>query len=92
MKENSGLAIAIAAGMILFFAVLPAAIVVLVYLFLSVYAIVKGAGAGGRSPNPATVLVGVTLIVSTLVALLYAGIALVGRAMEPNKRTERDAA
>ena len=92
MKENSGLAIAIAAGAIFCFAVFPAVIVVLVYLFGTVYAIAKAIGVGGRSPNPGTVLIGVVLLVSTLVTLLYVGIAVIGRAMDPKKRAERDAA
>ena len=92
MKENSGLAIAVAVGTIMFVAMLPVLIVVLVYVFGTVYAIVKGAGAGGRSPNAATVVIGIVMIVSTLVALLYGGIAAMGRLMDPKKRADRNAA
>jgi hypothetical protein len=89
MKEHSGLAIAVALGVLVFFVALPAAIVALVYLFGSVYAIVKAAGVGGRSPNPATILIGVVVIVSALVTLLYCGIAVIGRSMDPKRRAER---
>jgi hypothetical protein len=89
MKEHSGLAIAVAVGAIFFFAALPAAIVALVYVFGSVYAIAKAAGVGGRSPNPATVLIAVVLIVSMLVTLFYCGIAMIGRSMDPKRRAER---
>jgi hypothetical protein len=89
MIEHSGVAVVVAVGVVFFFLLLPAAIVTLVYLFGSVYAIVKGAGVGGRSPNPATVLIAVVLIVSTLVTLLYCGIAMLGRSMDPKRRAER---
>lgn len=89
MKEHSGLAIFVAVGVIVFFVALPAVIVTLVYLFGSVYAIVKAAGVGGRSPNPATILIGVVAIVSALVTLLYCGIAVIGRSMDPKRRAER---
>jgi len=89
MREHTGVAIAVAVGVIFFFVALPAVIVTLVYLFGSVYAIVKAAGVGGRSPNPATVLIAVVLIVSTLVTLLYCGIGAIGRSMDPKRRAER---
>jgi hypothetical protein len=89
MKEHSGLAIVVAVGAIFFFAVLPAALVTLVYVFGSVYAIVKAAGVGGRSPNPATVLIAVVLCVSTLVTLFYCAIAVIGRSMDPKRRADR---
>ena len=44
---------------------------------------------GGRSPNPATVLIAVVVIVSTLVTLLYCGIGFIGRSMDPKRRAER---
>lgn len=89
MKEHSGLAIVVAVGAIFFFAALPAALVALVYLFGSVYAIVKATGVGGRSPNPATVLIAVVLSVSTLVTLFYCAIAVIGRTMDPKRRADR---
>jgi uncharacterized membrane protein len=64
-------------------------LVPLVYLFGTVYAIVKGAGVGGRSPNPATVILAVVLIVTMLVTLLYVGLGLLGRSMDPKRRPER---
>jgi uncharacterized protein YybS (DUF2232 family) len=89
MKEHSGVAIAVAACVVFFCLLLPAVIVTLVYLFGTVYAIVKGAGVGGRSPNAATVLIAIVVIVSTLVTLLYCGIGMIGRSMDPKRRAER---
>jgi hypothetical protein len=88
MKEHSGIAIAVALGVLVFFAALPAMIVLLVYLFGTVYAIVKATGVGGRSPNPATVILAVVFIVSALVTLLYCGLGLIGRSMDPKRRAE----
>ena len=88
MKENSGLAIAVGVIFVVFLVALPAAIVTLVYLFVSVYAIAKAAGAGGPGPNPATILIGVVGIVAGLVTLLYCGISLLGRSMDPKRRAD----
>ena len=92
MKEHAGLALAVAIGAVTFFVLMPVLIVVLVYLFGTVYTIAKALGVGGRSPNAGTILVGVVLIVSTLVLLLALGMAAIGRIMEPKKRTDRSAA
>jgi hypothetical protein len=71
-----------------FFGFLSFVIVVLVYLALSIYALVVAIGHGGP-PNPVTVLVVVVLLVSVL-ALAFAGtVALVGRSLTP-KRRRRD--
>jgi hypothetical protein len=90
MKENSGLALAIGAVAVVFFGLFPVLIVVLVYLFLTTYAIVKAFGMGGPHPNPSTILIGVVAIVGTLVTLLTVGVALLGRAMDAKKRRERE--
>ena len=90
MRENSGSALALAIASITFFAILPALLVVLVYLFVTVYAIAKAFGAGGRHPDPVTVLLGVTLIVATVTTLLAVGLRLLGRRMDPRKRGERE--
>jgi hypothetical protein len=90
MKENGGLALGIGVVAVAFFAILPVLIVVLVYLFLTTYAIVKAFGVGGPHPNPSTILIGVVAIVGTLVTVLTAGFALMGRAMDAKKRRERE--
>jgi hypothetical protein len=90
VKENSGLALAIGAVTIVFFAVLPVMTVVLVYLFLTTYAIVKAFGVGGPHPNASTILIGVVAIVGALVTLLTMGLALLGRAMDAKRRRERE--
>jgi hypothetical protein len=90
MKENSGLALAVGAAAVAFFAILPVLIVVLVYLFVTVYAIAKAFGVGGTHPNPPTILVGVVAIIGTLVTLLGVGMAMLGRSMDAKKRREQE--
>jgi len=90
MREHRGIALAVAGLVVTCFAILPGVLVVLIYLFVSGYAIAKAIGAGGPHPNPATILVGVVAIVGTLVTLLGVGIALLGRAMDAKKRREAE--
>ncbi len=86
MSENSGIAGAIAAMTLAFFALLPALLVVLLFLFLLAYMIVKAFGPADAHVSAVTVYLGLVLIVTTLVALLAAGMALIGRSMAPRKR------
>lgn len=86
MSENSGIAGAIAAMTLGFFALLPVLLVVLLFLFLLVYMIVKAFGPADAHASATTVYLGLVLIVTTLVALLAAGVALIGRSMAPRKR------
>ena len=63
--------------------VLPAVLVGLIYLFISVYAVVKISPPG--HPDPTVVLVGVVLLVGLMTVLLAVSIWLVGRAFDPPK-------
>jgi len=90
MREHQGLALAVAGIVVTCFAILPAVLVVLIYLFVSGYAIAKAFGVGGPHPNPATILVAVVAIVGTLVTLLGVGIALLGRAMDAKRRRDAE--
>ncbi len=80
------MALGIGAVVILFFSVLPVLTVVLVYVFVTIYAIAKAFGAGGHGPNPATILVGVALIIGALTTLLCVGVERLGRSMDPRRR------
>jgi hypothetical protein len=90
MHEHRGLSISIAMASLGFFASLAAMLVVLIWIALSVYALVKMIGSAPDSANPTAVLVTVVLLVGTLVTLLAAGIALLGRSMTPRKRKDRE--
>ncbi len=67
--------------------VLPAVLVGLIYLFVSVYAIVKISPPG--HPNPVVILVGVVLLVGLMTVLLAVSIWLLGRTFEPPKKSKR---
>lgn len=86
MRENSGIALAIAASILGFFVMLAFVIVFLMFGFLFVYAIVKGFGPETAHASPTTVLVGLVVIVGTLTVALTTGIGMLGRSMTPRRR------
>lgn len=65
---------------------LPVLLVIGIYTFITVYAIVKTVSAGPDSADPATLLVGVVGVVTLLVVLLGIGGWAIGRAADPKKR------
>jgi len=75
------LGIGIAGLSVVYLVVLPAVLVMLIYLFISVYAVVKILPPG--HPNPAVVLIGVVLLVGLMTVLLGVSIWLIGRMFEP---------
>lgn len=89
MREHTGISLGIAGILVTFFVILPVLIVVTVYSFLTVYAIVKAIGSAPDSASPLTVLLGVVLIVTLFMTVLGAGIALVGRSFDPKDRSLR---
>ena len=86
MRENSGSALGIVGATVAFFVLLPAVLVICVYTFITAYAIVKAFGVGGATANAVTILLGVTFIVTTLVALHAAMTYFIGRPLTPKKR------
>jgi hypothetical protein len=86
MKENSGIAAAIAGSILGFFTVLAFVIAVLMFAFLFVYAIVKAFGPETTHASPTTVLVGVVVIVGALTVAFTTGIGMLGRSMTPRGR------
>jgi hypothetical protein len=77
--------IAVAGVIVVFLTVLPFVFIVALYVFLTIYAIVRVIGPGAGE-NPVTILVGFVLITSTFAALLGAAIHLVGRSLTPKRR------
>ena len=87
--SSKGVALAVAAmnlGMLL---ALPVLIVIGVYTFLTVYAVVKAFTAGSDAADPATVLVGVVGLVTLFTTLLGVGTWAIGRVADPKKRRSR---
>ncbi len=81
---SSGIGIAIAGIVVAFFATLPFILVAVLYLFVTIYAIVRAIGPGAGE-NPVPIVVGFVLITSTFAILLGVTIHLVGRAITPKR-------
>ena len=81
----NGMGLAIAGVIVAFFASLPFVFLVSLYLFVTVYAIVRAFGPG-VGENPIAIVVGFVLITSVFAVLLGVTIHLVGRSLTPRKR------
>ncbi len=86
---SKGIALAVAAMNLGVLLALPVLVVVGVYTFLTVYAVVKAFSAGSDAADPATVLVGVVGLVTLFTTLLGVGAWAIGRVADPKKRPSR---
>lgn len=86
MREHSGVAIAVAGVVTTVLTVLAALLVVLMWIALTIYALVKWIGSAPEAASPTTVLVIVVGLVTALALLLMAPIVLLGRSMTPRRR------
>ncbi len=82
---SKGVGLAVAGVIVAFMASLPFVFVVSLYIFLTVYAIVRAFGPGAGE-NAVAIVVGFVLISSTFAVLLGVTIHLVGRSITPRKR------
>lgn len=91
MRENTGTAVAIALVTTIGYTVWAGVIAILMWLSLTIYAIVKWIGAPEDHASPLTVLLlmvgNITLFVLLLTLALYA----IGKPMRYGKRRRRDA-
>lgn len=69
-----------------FFTVFGALVVVLGWIGMSIYALVKAVGSAPDAANPTVVVLLFVGLVGTFTVLLAVGVALVGRAMTPRTR------
>jgi len=83
---SNGIGIAVAGIAVAFFATLPFILVAMLYLFVTIYAIVRAIGPGAGA-NPVPIVMGFVLITTTLIIVFAAAIHLVGRAITPSKRS-----
>ena len=90
MRENRGISTAIAVVTLLFLAAMPFLMPTAIWIVLSVYAIVKGAGSAPDHPNAVTVVLSIVGIVTVSTLAIAAAIALLGRAMTPKRRRRGD--
>ena len=85
----NGVGIAVAGILIAFFATLPFILIAALYLFVTIYAIVRALGPGAGA-NPVPIVLGFVLITSAFVVLIGVTIHFVGRAITP-KRSRKNA-
>jgi hypothetical protein len=82
--EGTGTGLLVALGSLTLFSILAWVLAVLLWIALSIYALVEMLGDG--SPGPLAVLLIVVLLVGTLVTLAAVGIGFVGKRLTPSKR------
>lgn len=81
---SKGIGLAIAGIIVAFFATLPFLFIVVLYVFLTIYAIVRAIGPA-VGENPVTIIVGFVLITSAFAILLGVTIHFVGRSLSPKR-------
>ena len=86
---SKGVALAVAVLNVGVLLTLPVLIVIGVYTFLTIYAVVKALSEGSDAADPATVLIGVVGLVTFFTTLLGVGAGAIGRAADPKKRRSR---
>jgi hypothetical protein len=82
---SNGVGLAVAGVIVTFLTVLPFVFIVALYVFLTIYAIVRAIGPGAGE-NAVTILVGFVLVTSTFATLLGVAVHLVGRSLTPKRR------
>ena len=83
-REGTSTGLLVAIGSLSIYAGLAWAVVFLLWIGLSVYALVEMFGDG--RPSPLAVMLIVVLLVGTIVTLAAVGIGLVGKSLTPKKR------
>jgi Na+/phosphate symporter len=91
MHEHRGPAIGVAFLIVTFLSVLGALVVVLGWIGLTIYAMVKAIGSAPDAANARAVVLLFVGLITTFTVLLAVGIALAGKAMTPRRRKKRDA-
>jgi hypothetical protein len=83
-REGTGTALLVAIGSFSAFAILAWFVAVLLWIALSIYALVEMIGDG--RPSAVAVLLIVVLLVGTLATLTAVGLGFVGKRLTPGKR------
>ena len=86
---SKGISLAIAGTLVTLFAALPFVMIVVLYTFVTIYAIVRAIGPGGGE-DPEAIVVGFVLIASALAVSISGAAYLLGRSITPRKRDDRD--
>ena len=85
---SKGVGLAVAGVLVTFFTTLPFVFIVVLYLFMSIYAIVRAIGPGSGE-DPVTIVVGFVLLTSLFAVLMAVTVHLVGRSLTPAKRRSK---
>jgi uncharacterized membrane protein YjgN (DUF898 family) len=85
---SKGVGLAVAGVIVTFFTMLPFVLVVVLYVFMSIYAIVRAIGPGSGE-NPVSIVVGFVLLTSVFAVLLALTIHMAGRSLTPRKRRSK---
>jgi hypothetical protein len=86
---SNGVGIAIAGILVAFFATFPFILIVGLYLFVTIYAIVRALGPGAGA-NPVPIVMGFVLITTAFVILIGVTVHLVGRSITPKRSRTTD--
>jgi hypothetical protein len=86
-REGTGTGLLVALGSITLFSLLAWVLAVLLWIALSIYALVEMIGDG--RPSPLAVLLIVVLLMGALITLAAVGIGFVGKGLTPRKRDRR---
>jgi len=81
--------LAIAGALMCLFALLPFVLVVVLYLFLSGYALIHGI-ASGKGEDAITIVVGFVLTTTLFALLITLTANLIGRSLTPRKQRKTD--
>ena len=83
---SRGVSLAIAGVSVTFHVLLAWLLVGGIYVFLTIYALVKAFGSAPDEPNATVVVLGIVGVVTGLLLLFAAAVGLLGRAANPKKR------
>jgi hypothetical protein len=83
---SRGISLAVAGLSVMYLMAVPALLVVGIYTYITVYAIVKAFRSGPDAADAGVVLIGVVGLVTLVVVLLGVGLWAIGRAADPRKR------
>jgi hypothetical protein len=86
MREHTGAAMAIAGILTTFFMVFAWMLVVLMWISLTIYALVKWIGSAPEAASATTVLLIVVGLATALTLAVAGAVALVGSSMTPKRR------
>jgi hypothetical protein len=86
---SNGIGLAIGGIVVAFFAIIPFVLIVVLYLFVTIYAIVRALGPGAGE-NAVAIVVGFVLLTSVFAIVFGVTIYIVGRSLTPKRSRNTD--